>query len=193
MTKTLMAAFLLAGAVSSCVSRQSSERSRDQNSGTSTDTVFHIVQDDEAGTISVFRGNEQTAVLTQNAQEYVRPYIHPIVAPDGKGESTEYSPGHHQHQTGLYWGFTRLNGRDYFHNPGKGYWRRVAARVITAEGTEVSWQTVYDLLDENGQTVMTETKTWNMQVENGSFVLDLEWKGKAKTTATIGKKANRRY
>src|SRR3546814_244144 len=86
MTKTLMAAFLLAGAVSSCVSRQSSERSRDQNSGTSTDTVFHIVQDDEAGTISVFRGNEQTAVLTQNAQEYVRPYIHPIVAPDGKGE-----------------------------------------------------------------------------------------------------------
>ena len=39
-----------------------------------------------------------------------RPYIHPIVSPDGKGILTEYSPGHHKHQTGLYWGFTRING-----------------------------------------------------------------------------------
>src|SRR5688500_20260194 len=40
---------------------------------------------------------------------------------------TEYSPAHHKHQTGLYWGFTRLNGRDFFHNPQGDYWRRVSA------------------------------------------------------------------
>src|SRR3546814_12473349 len=34
---------------------------------------------------------------------------------------------------------------------------------------------------------MTETQTWSMQVEQGRFVLDLEWKGQAKTQATIGK------
>ena len=35
------------------------------------------------------------------------PYLHPIAAPDGKGVVTEFSPEHHKHQTGLYWGFTR--------------------------------------------------------------------------------------
>ena len=38
--------------------------------------------------------------------------MHPIVSPNGKGLFTEYSPGHHKHQTGIYWGFTRVNGSD---------------------------------------------------------------------------------
>ena len=84
-------------------------------------------------------------------------YLHPIAPPDGRGVLTESRPAHHPHQTGLYWGFTRLNGRDYFHNPGADYWRRVSATVLQASGDEVRWQTVYDLLDENGAAVLTET------------------------------------
>ncbi len=89
-------------------------------------------------------------ILTQNARPDARPYLHPIAAPDGKGVLTEFSPEHHKHQTGLYWGFTRVNGRDYFHNPQGEYWRRVSATVTAASGDEVRWQTVYDLLDEAG-------------------------------------------
>ena len=48
----------------------------------------------------------------QNANSGHRPYLHPIIAPDGNGSITEYSPGHHKHQTGLYWGFTRINGNN---------------------------------------------------------------------------------
>ena len=56
-----------------------------------------------------------------------RPYLHPIISPDGKGVLTEYSPGHHKHQTGLYWGFTRINGtgadeetlKEWFYNKDK--------------------------------------------------------------------------
>src|SRR5690606_14292709 len=86
-------------------------------------TQLRIVIDADEETISVFREDGTEALLTQHARADFRPYIHPIVAPDGKGVLTEYSPGHHKHQTGLYWGFTRVNGRDYFHNPSEGYWR----------------------------------------------------------------------
>jgi len=95
---------------------------------------LRLVQDSKAQTISVFRGAGKTPILVQTAKADFRPFIHPIQAPDGKGVLTEYSPGHHKHQTGLYWGLTRLNGRDYLHNPGQGYWRRVAATVLTALG-----------------------------------------------------------
>lgn len=148
---------------------------------------LHIVQDEKAASISIFRLNGKTPILTQIAKADFRPYLHPIVAPDGKGIITEYSPGHHKHQTGIYWGYTRVNGRDYFHHPEGDYWRRVSAKVIKAKGTEVKWETVYDLLDEKGSTVLTETQTWTMREEDGKYLLNLEWTGEAQTDVTIGK------
>lgn len=149
--------------------------------------ALRAVQNEKDETISIFRGNETTPVLTQNAKADFRPYLHPIVAPDGKGVLTEYSPGHHKHQTGIYWGYTRVNGRDYFHHPGDGYWKRVSAKVIEGKGTEVKWQTVYNLLDSTGAAVLTETQNWSMRIKDGKYLLDLEWNGEAQTDVTIGK------
>jgi putative membrane-bound dehydrogenase-like protein len=146
-----------------------------------------VRQDERAGTIAVFRPGETTPVVTQNAPPDARPYLHPIAAPDGKGVLTEYSPAHHKHQTGLYWGFTRVNGRDYFHNPTGGFWRRSSATVLEASGPEVRWQVVYDLLDESGKAVLTETQRWAMRETKGRFDLDLTWRGEARTDVTIGK------
>jgi putative membrane-bound dehydrogenase-like protein len=148
---------------------------------------LRLIQDEKAGTISVYRAEGKTPILTQNAKPDFRPYLHPIAAPDGKGVLTEYSPGHHKHQTGLYWGFTRVNGRDYFHHPQGDYWRRVSAKIVQATGTEVKWQTVYDLLDSTGTAVLTETQNWAMREQDGKYLLDLEWQGEAKTDVTIGK------
>src|SRR5919199_208285 len=150
-------------------------------------TTLRLVQDEQANTIAVYRAGDNQPIITQNAKPNFRPYLHPIVAPDGKGLLTEYSPGHHKHQTGLYWGFTRVNGRDYFHHPGGDYWRRVSAKVLEGNGTEVKWQTVYDLLDSTGKAVLTETQTWSMREQDGKYLLDLEWAGDAKTDVTIGK------
>lgn len=151
---------------------------------------LEIRHDKSAGTISVYRVGEDEAIVTQNARPDYRPYIHPIVAPDGKGVLTQYQPTHHPHQTGLYWGFTQVNGRDYFHHPEGDYWRRVSAVVLKPNSTptdlNVRWQTIYDLLDEDGEHVLRETQVWTMREEAGEYALELEWTGTAVEDVTIG-------
>lgn len=137
--------------------------------------------------ISIYHSDGTAPILVQKAREDHRPYIHPIVAPDGKGILTQYSPGHHKHQTGLYWGFTRVNGRDYFHHPSDGYWKKVASNIVEKEGEEVKWQTVYHMLDSTGATVMEEQQLWSMKASGEKYVMTLEWKGQAKTKVTLGK------
>lgn len=142
---------------------------------------------DESGEqIEIYRSGEQKALLTQVVRADFRPYIHPIVAPDGQGLLTEYSPGHHKHQTGLYWGFTRVNGRDYFHHPEGDYWKKVSAEVLQDSGQKVLWQTIYHLLDESGSPILEETQIWSMQEINHAYVLELEWHGKALEDVSIG-------
>ena len=158
----------------------------EENRGTIS---LHLKQDEEAGTIEVFKEGTDKPVVTQHAKPDFRPYLHPIAAPDGKGELTEYSPGHHKHQTGLYWGFTRVNGsgvpmdtvhkyfyqkekipgmeekigRDFFHHPEGDHWRRVSFAVLNGDGPSVSWQTVYNMLDKEGNPILVETQTWTMK------------------------------
>ena len=148
---------------------------------------FVARHDKATSTITVHRAGSEQAVVTQHAQADHRPFLHPIMAPDGNGVLTENQPGHHKHQTGLYWGFTRLNGRDYFHHPEGDYWRRQRAEVVQAKGRTVEWLVVYDLLSEAGAAVLTETQRWSLTEQNGRFVLDLVWHGTAHEHVTVGK------
>nr|MBI1232232.1 DUF1080 domain-containing protein [Cytophagales bacterium] len=150
-------------------------------------TPLQIKQDITLGSISIFRKNETSPILTHMAKPDERPYIHPIVATDGNGVLTEYRPDHHPHQTGIYWGLKRVNERDYFMQWNRDYWRGVSATVIVGSGDQVTWQTVYDMLDENGKTLMVETQNWTMRQVDDTYVLDLEWKGEAKADVVMGK------
>ncbi len=144
-------------------------------------------QDASTHTISVYRDNVVAPILTQNAKPDFRPYLHPIVSPDGKSVLTEFSPGHHKHQTGIYWGLTRVNGRDYFHNPANGYWRRVSSEILAEHGSTVKWSTLYHMLDAAGQPIMAETQTWTMRDSGDRYLLDLEWKGEGLVDITVAK------
>lgn len=152
---------------------------------------LRAVLDESEGKISVYRVGGQEPILVQQASPEMRPYIHPIIAPDGKGVLTEFRPNHHLHQTGLYWGFTRINGRDYFHHPEDGYWKKVSAKVTQSEGTiagpQVAWETVYDLLDAENQPVLRETLSWTMREIAEGFQIDVKWSGLANQHVTIGK------
>lgn len=175
-------------------------------------TLLKAIQNDDEGTISVFRSGQSDPLVVQNAKPNFRPYLHPVAAPDGKGFVTEYSPGHHKHQTGLYWGFTRVNGepinqdsvnrwfyrgdkteeqkrqlgRDFFHNPGEEHWKRISFDLIDSLGETIKWSTVYHMLGEDGEPILEETQLWTLNDDGDQINLDLEWKGKGLVEVTIG-------
>jgi hypothetical protein len=146
------------------------------------------IRRDKADTsFAVFRKNGKDPILTQVVKKEERPYIHPIVAPDGKGVITEFRPGHHLHQTGIFWGLKLVNGRDHFMNYKSDYWRFVSASITQENGDQVKWQTVYETIDSAKNTVMVETQNWTMRDFGTHYILDFEWKGEAKVDVTMGK------
>ncbi len=172
--------------ISPCAFPQFSEKPyAESGAAKEVNSVLQVIRNDTM--IQVFRKQNKDVLLTHVVRMNNRPYIHPIIAPDGKGVLTEYRPSHHLHQTGLYWGLKLVNGRDFFMNWNENFYRQVSTGIIRSKGQQVKWQAVYDLLDENKNVVLTETHNWTMQDLGKKYYLDLEWKGEAKTDITFGK------
>ena len=148
-------------------------------------TSFSLALNTVGDQVSIFHTNGDL-ILTQNAAAHHRPYLHPIISPDGVSVMTEYSPGHHKHQTGIYWGMTRVNQRDFFHNPGEGYWQRVDLLILQDTGQVLRWSTTYEMLDSLGEVLLTETQVWSFREKESRYLLDLEWQGQAAQEIIIG-------
>ncbi|MFP6883150.1 MAG: PmoA family protein [Roseibacillus sp.] len=136
--------------------------------------------------IQAAHAGTETAVIAQqgNSKVYTRPYIHPLRSPDGKNVLTQFSPGHHRHQTGLYWGQTRINGRDFFHNYRQDYWKHIENR----QGKD-SMEFHSELLDGKDTPMLRDRQVWHYQAGKAHYILDLEWTGTAIQDVTIGKYA----
>lgn len=138
--------------------------------------------------LEVRRGGKGPALVTHQITEtHGRPYIHPLRSPDGKGILTEYSPGHHKHQTGLYWGPTRINGRDYFHHYDGTYWTK--SRLTKSDprltGGPLRWTCTSHLANEQAEVILEDSQAWTMTDHEDYYTLDLVWSGKALVDVTI--------
>jgi hypothetical protein len=137
---------------------------------------------------ALHRVGEKTPLLVVNEPKDGRPYLHPIMAPDGKGALTESSPDHHKHQTGLYVGFLKVNGRDYFHNRGKGYFKGPYSRGMGTDGKKTHSRSFrYDLLDKAGEVVVEDDHGWHFTDHGDHLVLDLHLILRAEQDVTFGK------
>ena len=117
-----------------------------------------------------------------DSKNHTRPYIHPLRSPDGKHVLTQFSPGHHKHQTGLYWGQTRINKRDFFHNYKGDYWKHIK-NSLGNNYMEFNSQ----LLDGKGAPMLGDRQQWNYIPGEGHYILDLKWTGTAIQDVTIGR------
>ena len=117
-----------------------------------------------------------------DSKNHTRPYIHPLRSPDGKHVLTQFSPGHHKHQTGLYWGQTRINKRDFFHNYKGDYWKHIK-NSLGNNYMEFDSQ----LLDGKGAPMLGDRQQWNYIPGEGHYILDLKWTGTAIQDVTIGR------
>lgn len=148
--------------------------------------TLHITKD-ASGALEVRRDGLAAPLLVQNAPADMRPYWHPLLAPDGNGILTDFRPGHHHHQTGIYFGFSDVNGRSFFHNTDGKFFRSKGVKVNRANGKRVAWTVVTDWLGADGSPLLTETQHWTMEDFTSYYVIDLDWSGRADTDLTIGK------
>jgi hypothetical protein len=138
-----------------------------------------------AGDLRVFREGGTEPILVQHAQPDFRPFIHPIVAPDGKGVLTENAPGHHLWQHGLYVGLNAVNGLDFWKED-RGFHPRPMARPRVS-GHRADWVVVTDWQSATRSPVLTETQHWRLTDRGDLYLLDLEWTLRAEGDITFGK------
>jgi len=144
--------------------------------------------------IDILRKGTKAPVLVQNAPENGRAYVHPILAPDGRGELTEDSPGHHPWQHGLYVGMHAVNGIDFwtegkgaatddgtFHPEGMG-----KAKVT---GDIAQWSVTSEWRSSTGDPVLKEKQAWTLVDGGDHYLLDLEWSLRGVVSITFGEHA----
>jgi hypothetical protein len=151
----------------------------------SADANVRVVEQKDGG-IAIHRAGLETPLFAFNAPVDGRPYVHPLLAPDGLGVLTEVSPSHHKHQTGIYVGFLKANGRDYFHNRGADHFRRVGfEHAMKSEG--VSFTSRYELFDKAKNAQLVETQAWVFRDFTKSYSIDLTLTLKANAEITFDK------
>ncbi len=130
--------------------------------------------------LSIFRSGQDKPLLTQNAATGKRPFIHPILAPDGVGELTENEPSHHRWQHGLYVGLNDVNGYGFWTegltgNPQDGTFHPYPLEPPLILANRASWRVVSDWKAPNGEILLTETQNWSFEAQQDTFTLDLDW------------------
>ena len=146
-------------------------------------TGFEV--EDRGDSVAMYRIGTDVPLLVQRCEAGARPCLHPLMAPDLDGAVTEFSPDHHHHQTGVFFGVPELNGESWFHRSREGAFQRVenwrdgnfSASARTT--SKLRWSVSDDWLGNHGP-VLTETQRWELTDEGDSYVLDLRWTALAK-------------
>jgi len=133
-----------------------------------------------------FARTDGTVLLEQHAAAEERPYIHPLMGPDGKGVYTENRPPHHPWQHGLYTGLHAVNGVNFWEKE-KGQFHPEPMAKPTVKGDEASWTVKTRWTRPQGEPVLVETQAWTLHDHGTNYVLDLTWTLDAETDITFGK------
>jgi len=128
--------------------------------------------------LRIFRTGLKSPVLTQHARRDWRPFIHPILAPDGVGELTEDGAGgHHDWQHGLFIGLNDVNGvRFWMEEDGvDGTFHPKPLLVQIHDERSVGWTVNSEWRSPSGVPMVAETQKWLFRDEGTEFILDLSW------------------
>lgn len=143
--------------------------------------------------ISISRSGSVTLV-TQHAPTGQRPFLHPIVAPDGNGTLTENEPPHHPWQHGLYIGLNDVGGVGYWtegrvNNAMDGSFRPAPLAAPQVSGQRAGWEVACDYLKPDGSTQLHERQRWTLRDHGSLFELDLSWSLTAAVDVAFGQYA----
>jgi hypothetical protein len=146
--------------------------------------------------IALFRAGVPQPVLVQNAEPDRRPFIHPIVAPDGNGILTEDAPSHHPWQHGLYVGLNDVNGVGFWleglrekDRATDGSFHPQPLSAPRVEGNSADWEVVDEWRAPQGAPLLLETQRWQFLDASGHYVLNVAWSLQALADVIFGQYA----
>lgn len=131
-------------------------------------------------------------ILEQRAASGLRPYIHPIVAPDGAGVITQDVPLHHPWQHGLYTGLHHVGGVDFWKQASEdpsGQSGTIHPEPLAApqvDGNRVHWRVESSWRAQDGAPVLAETQRWTLHDQGEQYQLDVEWTLQAQRDTQFG-------
>jgi len=91
----------------------------------------------------------------------VRPYLHPLRDPSGRVVLTEDRPADHPWQHGIFTGFHRVNGFNYWKED-EGRQRFVRLLDVAESSDRVSWRALVELVSPSGEVVLEEEDALTM-------------------------------
>ena len=152
----------------------------------------HLIAEHAADRITIRRSNHQSPIMVQHAATNARPFIHPIIAPDGNGTLTENAPPHHPWQHGLYVGLNDVNGVGFWtegvrQSPTDGTFHPRHLAAPTVDGARCSWSVTSEWRAPDGHALLVETQAWMLHDRGTSYDLDLQWTLTASVALTFGK------
>ena len=148
---------------------------------------LHVEHTDQQ--LRIFRTGIKIPMLTQHARQDWRPYIHPILTPDGVGEVTEDGAGgHHDWQHGLFIGLNDVNSVRFWMEEegvdGTFHPQPLAEPVLA--GNAVSWLVSSEWRSPGGVPMVAETQEWLFRDAGTEFILDLSWTLRGLTDLVFG-------
>jgi methane monooxygenase PmoA-like len=104
-----------------------------------------------------------------------RPYLHPVRDPSGKVVLTEDRPADHTWQHGIFTGFHRVNGFNYWKED-EGKQRFVRLLDLKEAADRVSWRALVELVAPDGGVVLEEEDTIAIHAPESSdaYLIDFD-------------------
>lgn len=134
--------------------------------------------------------------MVQHAVPDCRPFIHPLLAPDGRTVLTENAPAHHPWQHGLYTGLNDVNGAGFWteglyekHRAIDGTFHPLPLTAPQVIDGFVTWVVQCEWRSHAGEALLLEEQHWsarNTSLE-GICSVELTWTLTAKVDLTFGR------
>lgn len=140
--------------------------------------------------LTIYRRGQSEPLLVQHAEDGRRPYIHPLLAPDGMGVLTEDAPAHHPWQHGLYVGLNAVNGVGFWtENETDGTFHPGPLSDVSAQDNTAGWAVESAWRAPDGADLLVESQAWAFTDLTDCYFLDMDWRLRAETNLTFGQYA----
>jgi len=150
---------------------------------------------EKPGQLSILSSENGSPLVVQNAASTARPYLHPMLAPDGVGVATQDAPLTHPWQHGLYFGLNKVNGVGFWTEGLREKSRMMDGKVVSTRlvpvsiGASARWTVDASWHGLAGEPLLVDSTDWTLSIGHDCYWLDAAWRLTAVVDTEFGQSA----